>query len=221
MDIAEAMLVRHSVRKYTDQKIEADIRQALEEEVSQANADSGLHLQLAFDEPQAFSGKLAHYGTFVNVRNYLCLVGPDAADSDERMGYYGERVVLKATTLGLNSCWVGLTYSKSKCACTINPGEKLSCVVSLGYSENQGHPHKSKPLESLCKVDGDMPDWFRVGMEAALPAPTALNQQKFSFALSGNQVRATAGHTPFAKVDLGIAKYHFTLGAGQDNFTWA
>ncbi|MDR0849504.1 MAG: hypothetical protein LBN10_10800 [Propionibacteriaceae bacterium] len=221
MDLLEAMAVRHSVRRYTEQAIDADVRLALEDEVARCNADSGLHLQLAFDEPRAFSGKLAEYGHFVNANNYLSVVMPSQAGFEEIAGYYGEQIVLKATTLGLNTCWVGLNYSKAKCACTIGPGEKLRCVISLGYGATQGRPHKSKPLESLCKVDGEMPDWFRAGMEAALLAPTAINQQKFMFTLSGNQVQATTGLGPFAHVDLGIAKYHFALGAGLDNFTWA
>jgi len=155
----------------------------------------------------------------VNVRNYIALVGKKGRGLDEKIGYYGERVVLKATALGLSTCWVALSYSKRKSACMIKPGETLRCVVALGYGENRGVPHQSKPMEALCCAD-DMPAWFRAGVEAAMLAPTAVNQQKFLLTLSGNTVKAEATGGFYSKIDLGIVKYHFEIGAGKENFRW-
>ncbi len=126
-----------------------------------------------------------------------------------------KKIVLYAQQLGLNTCWVGLTYSKVKGVFQIGAGEKLCCVIAIGYGSTQGSSHKSKSVEAVSQVDGAMPDWFRRGVEAALLAPTALNQQKFQFSLSGNQVSAKAGRGFYSKVDLGIVKYHFELGAGK------
>ena len=66
-----------------------------------------------------------------------------------------------------------------------------------------------------------MPDWFKNGIDAALLAPTAMNQQKFVFSLNGDVVSAKAGVGFYSKIDLGIAKYHFEVGAGKENFRWA
>ena len=68
-----------------------------------------------------------------------------------------------------------------------------------------------------------MPDWFRAGVEAAMTAPTAINQQKFMLTLmrDGATVKAAAGLGPYAKMDLGIVKYHFEIGAGDHPFRWA
>ena len=156
------------------------------------------------------------------VNNYLVFAGPETdPDLDEKCGYYGERLVLKAQQLGLNTCWVAMTYRKIKSAFTVNSGEKLCIVIALGYGQTQGIPHKSKSVEQVSRADGPLPDWFRSGVEAALLAPTAMNQQKFCFRLSGSQVSATAGMGFYSKIDLGIAKYHFELGAGKDRFAWA
>ena len=66
-----------------------------------------------------------------------------------------------------------------------------------------------------------MPKTLRNGVEMALPAPTAINQQKFTFKLlPDNRVKAKSGMGFFAKVDVGIAKLHFELGAGKENFSW-
>ena len=57
-------------------------------------------------------------------------------------------------------------------------------------------------------------------MEAALLAPTAINQQKFHFTLDGDTVRAKAGLGPCAKIDLGIVKCHFEIGAQDGDWKW-
>ena len=177
MDILEIMRARHSVRQYTAEKIEPEKREALEELVWECNEASGLKIQLFFEEPKCFAGKMAHYGSFSGVENYIALVGKKGPDLEEKVGYYGEKLVLKAQELGLSTCWVALTHGKSQAQ--IDRGEKLTCVIAVGYGKNQGKPHKDKPLEKLCNCSGKMPDWFARGMEAVLLAPTAMNQQKF------------------------------------------
>lgn len=221
MNINEAMQARHSVRSYTDKPIDAVTVQKIKDEIDRCNKEGGLHISLVTDEPKAFGGMMAHYGNFKGVRNYIAMVGKKSVDLDERLGYYGERIVLFAQTLGLNTCWVALTYSKRKAEIEVNRGEKLVCVISLGYGETQGKPHNNKPMEQLCKSDGEKPDWFINGMKAAMLAPTAVNQQKFMFTLNGGKVKAEALKGPYSVLDLGIVKYHFELGAGRENFTWA
>ena len=218
MELMEAIQSRHSVRQYTDKPIPPETLAALAAEVSRCNEAGGLHIQLVHDEPEAFRGVLAHYGKFRGVRNYLALVGPKGAD--EKLGYYGEHLALEAVRLGLDTCWVALTFRKGKCPVAVAPGEKLVCVVALGYGETHGVPHKSKSLSEVCRAEGDLPEWFRSGVEAALLAPTATNQQKFLLTLSGDRVKAESTGGFYARVDLGIVKYHFEVGAGQDHFTW-
>ena len=222
MDVFEAMRARHSVRKYLDKPIPSDVQAKLREEVDACNQEGKLHIQLVVNDPKAFDCALARYGSFSGVNNYFVLVGPDDEGLEERAGYYGERLVILAQMLGLNTCWVGLTFSKKKAHIEIGPSEKLVMVIALGYGATQGAAHKDKPMERLCRTEGGMPDWFRRGMEYAMLAPTAINQQKFCFTLEPEgKVRAEALKGPFSKVDLGIVKYHFELGAGRENFSWA
>lgn len=221
MNLTEAMKERHSVRQYQNKLLEAEVIAALQAETDACNAESGLHIQLITNEPKAFDGFMAHYGKFTGVTNYFALIGKKSPDLEEKCGYYGERLVLKAQQLGLNTCWVAMTYSKIKTAFVIDNGEKLCVVIALGYGATQGIPHKSKPMEAVSKTEGSIPQWYRNGVEAALLAPTAMNQQKFLFSLTGNQVQVKPGLGFYSKVDMGIAKYHFEIGAGKENFTWA
>lgn len=221
MTIQEAIVARHSVRQYQERPLEAEIVNRLNEEIAVCNQEGGLHIQLVVDEPRAFSGGMAKYGKFSGVGNYFAMVGPKGAD--EAIGYYGERLVLLAQMLGLNSCWVGLSFKKQPDQYKIADGEKLHCVISLGHGANQGVQHPMRPMEQFVKSALPLPDWFKRGMEAALLAPTAVNQQKFEFELvNEHTVTARARFTliGYGKMDLGIVKYHFEVAAGKENFNW-
>ena len=227
MTLQEAIEARHSVRAYKNQPLSEDIVKVLEEEIVKLNREGQLHIQLILDEPKAFQGTLAKYGRFRNVTSYIVMAGRQAHDLDERVGYYGEHLVLLAQTLGLNTCWVGLSYSKVPGTYVLDEGEKIACYIAVGYGETQGAGHKIKTVEQVSDVSDITPSWFRKGVEAALLAPTAVNQQKFSFEYLGmkdnrHQVRAKKGFSliGYTRMDLGIAKYHFEIGAGKENFDW-
>lgn len=219
MDLLQAMEERHSVRAYLDRPIEEEVVEKLRQKTEECNREGDLHFQLVTDEPKAFDCFLAHYGKFSNVRNYVALVAKKKNGVEEAVGYYGEKIALYAQTLGLNSCWVALTYKKIKNAFTVEEGEKCYLVLALGYGQTQGKAHKSKLPEKVGLASG-APEWFAKGIHAALLAPTAMNQQKFFFRLDGDFVAASAGKGSLTKVVLGIAKYHFELGANNP-FRWA
>ena len=237
MTIQEAIEARHSVRAYTEQPLAAEVVKALEEKITKLNREGHLHMQLILNEPKAFQGTLAKYGKFRGVNNYIVMAGKKADDLEERIGYYGERLVLMAQTLGLNTCWVGLSYSKVPGTYVLEDGEKIACYIAIGYGETQGVGHKVKAVEQVSRsalplgspknASETTPSWFKKGVEAALLAPTAVNQQKFSFEYVGMKdghhlVRAKKGFSMigYTKTDLGIAKCHFEVGAGKENFEW-
>ena len=220
MTLMEAMQARHSVRQYREEALRKEDAALLREEIEACNAESGLHIQLVCGEPKAFSGLLARYGKFSGVTNYIALVGKKGPDLSETCGYFGERIVLRAQQIGLNTCWVAMTYSKVPSAFSAGEGEKLCAVIAVGYGKTQGSGHRVKSVREVTEGEPPFPEWFVSGVEAALLAPTAMNQQKFRFALQGNRVSATAGSVFYTKLDLGIVKYHFAMGAGADAFTW-
>lgn len=220
MDLLQAMRDRHSVRSYTSKPIDGEVKEKLSAIIAQCNAESGLHIQLILDEPNAFDSMMAHYGKFSGVKNYIVMAGKKTGALAEACGYYGERIVLYAQTLGLNTCWVAMTYSKGKAVFQLDQGEKICLVIAVGYGETRGTAHKVKSRESVMKIQGTPPEWFIRGVDAALLAPTAMNQQKFVFSLDGNTVTAKAGVGFYSKIDLGIAKYHFEIGAGTERFQW-
>ena len=191
MTLQEAIKARHSVRKYSDKPIETEKVATLRADIDKINAESGLNIQLVLDEPKAFSTGMWKYGQFSGVKNYFVMAGPKGKEAEEKIGYYGERLVLLAQTLGLNTCWVGLTYKKIPGTYTLREGDIVHCVIALGYGSIPGVQHPLKPIEQFYESEGIPPKWFQDGMEAAMLAPTAVNQQKFKFILhEGNKVEA-------------------------------
>jgi nitroreductase len=223
MTESEAIQARHSVRKYLDKPIEAEKIEAIQKCIDLCNREGSAHFQLIANEPEAFSSIIAKYGKFENVSNYIAIIAPKGNDGSVIAGYYGEKLVLQLQMLGLNSCWVGASFKKVKEAYSVSKNEELKCVISLGYGATQGkqHPQK-KTFANVAQAQEPVPEWFKKGVEAALLAPTAVNQQKFRFILhDDNRVEAIAKFSfiGYSYLDLGIVKYHFEVGAGN-NFTW-
>lgn len=210
MEILELMEKRHSVRQYIKKPIEQEKRNEIDRCISEINEESGLNMQVFYDEPECFNSFMAHYGKFKNVENYIAVVG--TKKEREKAGYYGEKLVLECQKLGLNTCWVAITHGKTKAK--TEKGQKLLIVIALGYGETQGVPHKSKSMAEISKADENA-EWFTKGMEAVCLAPTAVNQQKFLFELKNGVVTAKALMGFYSKTDLGIAKYHFEAVTGH------
>ena len=82
MTLMEAIDARHSVRAYKDMPIPQEVRDQLDAFVKTCNDESGLNITVSYDDPAGFDSRLAHYGSFTNVRNYIILKGSKRADFD-------------------------------------------------------------------------------------------------------------------------------------------
>ncbi len=215
MTISEAIEARHSVRAYQNKQIDQETRQQLNRFAEKCNQESGLHIFIRYDDPDGFDSRLAHYGHFRNVKNYIVLAGKKTEDFDFICGYYGEKMVLFAQQHGLNTCWTALTFNKKTVRKMIPDGETLCMVIALGYGETQGANRKSKTPGDVVKGTTNQL-WFQKGIDAALKAPTAINQQKFLFSIkNGAPFVQVKGWGSYAKVDLGIVAYHFEIASGK------
>lgn len=224
MTLLEAVFARHSVRAYLPEPLTPDQRRQLEKAVEQCCRRSGLHLQLICGRPEPFASLRNSYGLLKGVHSYLVFAGPaEDPDLEEKCGYWGEELVLTASAMGLGTCWVGGTYDRESCLCHLGEGERLVCVAAVGparsslRSELIGRAAKRKTrtaAELSVGLEG-APAWFRAGMEAVVRAPSALNRQgyRFTFRPDGTVRAESTVQGEFSGVDLGIAMYHFQLGA--------
>ena len=213
MNQIELIKARHSVRSYLDKPIEAEKAEKLKAKIAECNAAGGLRLQFCPDAGKTFNRVLNKFMGLGSAPSVIACIGRDGDDLEERIGYYGERLVRFAQGLGLNTCWAG-TFNPKNVPAEIGEGERLVIVIAIGYGANQGKQHRSKDPEKVITSGGEKPYWFNYGVEMALLAPTAINQQKFLIDLKedGSVTFADQGGI-FSKVDLGIVRYHFEVGA--------
>ena len=228
MDIIEAIGKRISCRAFASRAIEQEKLDALRDEIDRANELSGLHFQLygpredgtAIDmSPKMFAG---------NPPCYAALAGRKGPLEKEKLGYYGERFVLLAETLGLSTCWVASTYDRSTTRVELGADEVLHDVVPIGYAPEKmplkqrtiraGIRKRSKSLEDLYAGPTPLaqaPEWIQACVDAVWKAPSAVNEQPVVFAQDapGAPVRARLSRvkTGMEHTDLGIAKYHFQV----------
>lgn len=216
MTMTEAMHERHTVRRYTDKVLPREIIEMLDARVDENNSRFGLSIRLITNSADGLNlfAKLAAKG----VKNYFVLAADGGENAAERLGYSSADLMLYAQTLGLNTWYIGGTFDHgvSKYA----DGKKVIGIVAVGFGENGGVPHKSKSAEQVSHYDGEVPDWFASGIEAALLAPTAMNCQGFKLFGNGNSVRLEKCSVMFTPADRGIVKFHFELGAGKESFHW-
>lgn len=215
MDTMEAMRARHSVRQYNGKPIEGEALAKLQELIDWANTEGNLHIQYITGTEKVFSGMVKTFCGWKDIPGYLAMVGPDTPDLNHLLGYYGEHIVIEAQKMGLNTCWAGM-FKKKHVTADIAPGERLVLVIAIGYGETQGKERPSKSAPQVSVVNCEAPDWFNAGVECALIAPTAVNQQKFTFTLNADEtVALTCDKGPHSETDMGIVRYHFEFASGH------
>lgn len=227
MTLLEAIGERHSIRKYKKIPLSEEVINKLQVAIDECNRDGGLHIQLILNEPKGIS-RIHSYGLFTHVENYLVMAGAYVEDIEEKLGYYGEKIVLMAQQMGLGTCWVGGSYRKIRGAYELAGDDKMVGLIAIGYPDQVGRTHSVKSVQQVSNADEQSPEWFVNGVRSALMAPTAVNQQKFHFELLPSEgserprVRATSGRSIYGhtKLDLGIVKLHFEIGAGMQTFEW-
>jgi len=231
-----AINVRRSRRSYDRKRaIDAEARHRLQDVCNGFKPFGGVRVEF-IDEPpdDIFANALGFYGNIKGAPAFLAFLG-DTSDPNmyEKMGYTGEAAVLEATSLGLGTCWVALTYNARavKSIIKLDKQEKLICVSPAGYTAEKwsfeekllsrfGSNHKRKPLASMVSglPEAQWTHWARAAVEAARLAPSAINRQPWGFDVQERSITLSVkSRGPQFNVDMrldcGIAMLHLELGA--------
>ena len=232
MTLLQAIDHRRSRRKYLPAPIAAQTKEALLALAAEYSEKSGGRIELVFDDPAAFDSLRKTYGMLTGVHSYAGLiVNPGDKLAVERLGYYGELLMLHAVAMNLGTCWVGGSFDRACCPFKLIDGEEIVCTISLGVTKEKnslresliyGVTHrKTKTAEQMMSADAPVPDWFMAGMEAVQKAPSAVNRQPVLFSFKNGVVSASVENPGTATLlDFGIAKLHFELGAGGGTWDW-
>lgn len=217
----EQRISRRTYKKEPLTQIQVDKIKSL---INEINEVSNLSLLFIEDGSAAFSSLKTTYGLFKNVYSLILMKGQIVDEHlKEKVGYYGEEVMLKLVNMGLGSCWVGGTFDKK--VFTITENEQIICVMLVGVVDKltrkdrliiSKQHNKRKPISERLSIDGVVPNWIRAGMEAVQLAPSAMNKQKPHFIYKNEVLNVTVPDDyQMDLVDLGIAKKHFELGTGE------
>ena len=230
MTTLEAIDKRKSRRTYLDMPIQKEKLDVLQSLIEQYNKEENLSIQLIEDGSEAFKGFRKSFGMFKGVRTIIAMIGKkNETHLKEKIGYYGELLVLEATKMDLGTCWVGGTFSNDDNVVKIQPDESLICVITVGYVDKESlkekvihgiATRKAKTIHDLYTTDCPVSERFLKGVEAVLKAPSANNRKKVKIEYREGEMKAFVENTnKFDLVDLGIAKAHFQIAANT-RFDW-
>lgn len=228
MITVETIRERHSVREYDGKPLTQDKFDALGAVVEECARESGLDIQLVGDNPEVFN-VIARFGLIRGCFTHVAFVVDDAkaggatrAAVDEALGYWGQKIVLAAQDMGLNTCWCALC-SRKKSRAVVASGKKVRLVIAVGHGKTRGFPRKTKSVGALSSVECEKaPAWFAAAMEAAQLAPTAMNNQNFKITLlsDGKTVRIEVPQSGLNVIDEGIVRRNFEIAANEAGADW-
>jgi nitroreductase len=153
---------RFSCRSYLSTPLTPEVRAALETFVA-ALPPGPFGTRSRFmihDVTTAERGALRKLGTYGFVRGapaYLIAACRDNPQALVDFGWQMEQIVLRATALGLGTCWLGGTFTRSSFAALLGagPGEILPAVSPLGQGSE-----KPRLIDSLVRRAASSADRF-------------------------------------------------------------
>ena len=228
MSLYDAIDARFSCRAYADQPLGQDTIDQLRSFADELGKEGDLRFVVVGPAEGGASLKLNGRMFSGSVSTYVALIGPDDNETRERFGYFGEKLVLRATEFGLGTCWVAGTFDRDSVTVPREAGEVIHDVIPVGVKPAKqplaqrtiraGLRRRDKKPEALYQGStslAEAPDWVRSGIAAVLKGPSAINQQPVVFVQDAGGLRATLPRykREVEYSDLGIAKLHFQLGA--------
>ena len=182
--------------------------------------------------------KLGTYGFIQGANTYIIGI-MDKDDNDAlEFGYIFEKIILFATDLGVQTCWLGGTFSKGNLTelAALNENEFIAIISPVGYKKGKmrvfetairtsAGSDKRKPWnelffnKSMQPLSEDEAGEFKAPLEMVRLGPSASNKQPwriikdenmFHFFICRNKGYGIIGYD-LQKNDAGIAKCHFDL----------
>ncbi len=218
----EAVQNRMSYRVFDREYLAEEERDKITDLLEQINDESGLNAVFLENGAKSFECYKPDEGKFKNVHSLILMKGEIfLSNLREKVGYYGEQLILDLEDMGIATCWVTGHFNK-KGHIEVPSSEVLICLILVGkvYRVNakdklrhavaaKAHKPVSRRLDSTVKPE----DWVLDGMEAVHLAPSYKDTQKPMFHYNGETVTADVPNkSKLDMVDLGIAKKHFETG---------
>lgn len=199
-DWAAAIVARRSSRTFDGRPVDGPSLNHLEQFCFGLPGGKTARINVLPDVPKGlFTGIVGGYGRVVKAPSALVMIGSmDDPAVQESMGYLGEAALLEATSLGVDTCWIGGFFDKNVAreVTNLSPGESILAVSPLGYRQNKARrgerflkqvvrAHKRRPIEEIAVGfdEAKWPAWAAEGVRLLRVAPSAVNRQPWSISL--------------------------------------
>jgi hypothetical protein len=247
----ELIRSRSSVRRFTGEILAENLRQELERccQAAQVGPFGGacrFRLVDNHNDGGEQGERVGAYGIIRGARTYLAGATGLGEFDLEDFGYLFELLLLKATDLGLSSCWLGGSFTRGRFAKALNlrEGEVLPAVSPIGIPTKQrslvdrvirwgarSARRKSWPElfydgETASPLSPEAAGQFATALEMVRLAPSASNRQPWRCLKQGQTIhfylqrfpgyRALA-QTDLQRIDMGIAMAHFDLASAASD----
>lgn len=227
VSLKKAVNARKAERNFSPVPLTNDAKTIINKWVDDVNYKSGLTIEFIEDNDKIVDNE--SFPRFSNVKSFLVMKGLSSDENlKEKIGYYGEELVLNIVGIDLGTCWVGGSFHKE--LIDVPEGETLVALILIGntYGLVEGKVitgRDRKPLTERIIAETEYPKWIEYGLESVVAAPSAMNTQKpiVNYSASGEismsvETDDTNPMNAFDLVDLGIAKKHFEVGTGKGYF---
>ncbi len=226
---------RKSVREFKNKSIEQKYFNEIESYINNSKKllpEISVEMKI-FDNKDSYAklNKIAGYnGYMIEAPNYVILLSDNKKGYIENSGYVGERLMLKARDLGIDSCWITFEDSNAiKEKLSISSDKEVTAIIALGYEDEKKAKNKSVSDRLGVEEIVYMNEWGnnanvseleeRYLLEAftyARMAPSSLNRQPWRFIIDGGNIVLAVKKDGFASdyeasIDTGIAMLYFSL----------
>jgi nitroreductase len=166
MDVVEAIRTRYSCRHYRDKPLEPNKLGAVLEAARQAPSAKNLQdwrlVVVAGKETKKRLAAAANNQTFLEEAGAIivaCTVSDHVMRCGQTVGPIDvaialEHIALRATELGLATCWIGSFYAdKVKEIVDIPENVTIIELMALGYPADSPKEHRREPLEHIVSFE--------------------------------------------------------------------
>lgn len=234
MDINKVMRIRKSCRSFDGNPLSKEVKEELKAYIADLKTPFGSIMKVYLLESGTEGAqKLGTYGVVRGAKTFLGVTAVDGPDAMADIGYTFEKVILKATEMGLGTCWMAGTFNRKqfKKAMPIKKNEIFPIITPIGgpefkmtrmdkiFRKTAGSDNR-KPYEELFfdgSFDKPLTESFEE-LEMVRIAPSAVNRQPWRVVKAGDEYHFyKAGKVLADKsldLDVGIAACHLDMALG-------
>lgn len=235
MNYKKLILDGKSVREFKEKDIESKCFNEIESYIKKSKKllpELNIELKI-FDNEETYEKlkNVAGYnGHMIKAPSYAVILSDVKQGYIENSGYIGEKLILKARDLDIDSCWV--TFNDSdiiKEKLDISSNKEVTAIIALGYGIDKNIKNKSGSerlgVEKIVYMDKwgintSIDELEERGLLDAFSyarmAPSTLNRQPWRFIIDGGKIILAVKKDDFTSnyeigIDAGIAMLYFGL----------